>query len=131
MKKGTLRQLLSALVDDCGYSAVRKALEDLEGAPASRDAPVKRPKKPRAKPNAIAIVESLTLPDEEKKMFLVLNLLNPGNRLYPPYSNIWRIRRCRSYGNLIPGDYTALQNRFPPSPWRLKTSDNKTTFDFF
>ena len=67
MKKGTLRQLLSALVDDCGYSAVRKALEDLEGAPALRDASVKRPKKQRTKPNAVTTVESLTLQDEEKK----------------------------------------------------------------
>ena len=75
MQKATLRNLLSTLVDDCGYEAVSKALEDFDPARASssvsKDSLVKRPRKPRARPNAVAVVESLTLPDEEKKSVLM------------------------------------------------------------
>ena len=75
MKKAALRSLLSALVEDCGYEAVRKALEDCAparaNAPVLMNASVKRPRKPRPKPNAVAVVESLALPDEEKKNALM------------------------------------------------------------
>jgi hypothetical protein len=75
VQKDDLRNLLSTLVDDCGYDAVREALEDfnpaLKSTTASRNSSVKRSRKPRAKPNAIAIVDSLALPDEGKKSVLM------------------------------------------------------------
>ncbi len=75
MKKTALRSLLSILVEDCGYEAVRRALEDCgparASAPVSINASVKRARKPRPRPNAVAIVESLALPDEGKKNALM------------------------------------------------------------
>lgn len=74
MQKGTLQKLLSTLVDECGYDRVRKSLEDfappMAGSPASRDSSVKRPQRQRTKSTAVATVESLPLPDEEKKSVL-------------------------------------------------------------
>ncbi|MDE0331747.1 MAG: hypothetical protein OXL41_07750 [Nitrospinae bacterium] len=75
MQKDDLRNLLSALVDDCGYDAVREALEDFDPArkrsSVSKNSPAKRHKKTRAKPNAVSIVDSLALPDEGKKKVLM------------------------------------------------------------
>lgn len=75
MKENTLRKILSALVDDFGYQEVRKSLEGFdvgaERARASKKSAVESHEKPRAKPNAIAIVESLTVKEEGKRDILM------------------------------------------------------------
>ena len=77
MNTNTLRKLLSILVDDCGYDAVRSVLNEFSPAQTdkstSRDngSSVKRPGKPRAKPSAVAVVSSLASIDEEKKNILM------------------------------------------------------------
>ena len=75
MQKNTLQKILSVLVDGFGYEEVRKSLDGLgskmvrvraSGAPVG-----KRRGKPRTKPNAITIVESLSVVDEGKKNALM------------------------------------------------------------
>lgn len=114
MQKDDLRNLLSALVDDCGYDAVREALEDcnpaLKSAPASKNSPVKRPKKTRAKPNAIAVVDSLGLPDERKKSVLMTLARKYEEKAFMPNVNHVRafleqegkdVSRIKSRGQVV------------------------------
>ena len=74
MNTNTLRKLLSILVDDCGYDAVRNVLDDFSPAQTDKSASrnngssVKRPGKPRAKLGAVAVVSSLASIDEEKRI---------------------------------------------------------------
>lgn len=76
MQRDTLRKLLSTLVDDCGYDAVRKSVEALNpeaaSACASRGAIDKRRGRPRAKMTAVAVVDSLGISDAEKKEALMV-----------------------------------------------------------
>lgn len=114
MKKGTLRNLLPTLVDDCGYDAVCKALEDFDpalgSAPTSKRSPAKRPRKPRTKPNAVAIVNSLTLPNEEKKSVLMALARKYEEKVFMPNVNHVRafleqegkdVSRIKSRGQVV------------------------------
>lgn len=114
MEKDTLRDLLSTLVDDCGYEIVREALEDfdptLKRAPASKSSSVKRARKPRAKPNAVAIVDSLALPDEVKKSVLMTLAKKYEDKAFMPNVNHVRafleqegkdISRIKSRGQVV------------------------------
>lgn len=76
MQRDTLRKLLSTLIEDCGYDAVRKSVEALSpeaaSARASEGAIDKRRGRPRAKLTAVAVVDSLGIPDAEKKETLMV-----------------------------------------------------------
>ena len=91
MKKTTLKTLLSSLVDDCGYEAVSKALENFDPArtssTASKSSSSKRPRKQRTKPNAVAVVNSLTLPNEEKKSVLMMLARKYEEKTFMPNVN--------------------------------------------
>ena len=91
MQKGTLRKLLSTLVDDCGYVAVRETLKAFAPAPGSTSVSgefsAKRLKKPRAKPNALSAVQSLTLGDEEKKGVLMVLARKYEEKTFMPNVN--------------------------------------------
>ena len=114
MQKDDLRNLLSTLLDDCGYDAVREALEDfnpaLKSTTASRNSSVKRSRKPRAKPNAIAIVDSLALPDEGKKSVLMTLARKYEEKAFMPNVNHVRafleqegkdVSRIKSRGQVV------------------------------
>ena len=89
----TLRKLLSTLVDDCGYDVIRNVLNDLApahaGKSASRDedGSVMRPRKPRAKPDAVAVVNSLMSMDEEKKNILMALARRYEDKMFMPNVN--------------------------------------------
>ena len=91
MQKETLRKLLSTLIDDCGYDTVRQSLEDcvpaLAATHTSRDFSVKRPRKPRTRPNAVTAVESLALPDEEKKNIMMVLARKYEEKIFMPNVN--------------------------------------------
>ena len=114
MQKNTLRNLLSTLVDDCEYDAVRKALEDfapaLERTPVSKNSTVKRPKKSREKPNAVSIVSSLALSDEGKKSVLLVLARKYEEKAFMPNVNHVRafleqegkdVSRIKSRGQVV------------------------------
>lgn len=77
MHTNTLRRLLSILVDDCGYDVIRNVLDDFSPAQVDKstsrdkDGSDKRSGRPRARPNAVAVVSSLVSVDEEKKGILM------------------------------------------------------------
>lgn len=77
MHTNTLRKLLSILVDDCGYDVIRNVLDDFAPAQADKsasrdkDGSVTRPRKSRAKLDAVAVVNSLVSMDEERKNILM------------------------------------------------------------
>ena len=114
MQKDELRNLLSTLVDDCGYDAVREALEDfdpkLKRDPASKSSSVKRVKKPRTKPSAVSIVGSLALSDERKKSVLMTLAKKYEDKEFMPNVNHVRafleqegkdISRIKSRGQVV------------------------------
>lgn len=76
MQRNTLRKLLSTLIDDCGYVAVRKSVEALNPEAASARTPGgsinKRRGRPQAKSTAVAVVDSLGISDAEKKEALMV-----------------------------------------------------------
>ncbi len=114
MQKHTLRNLLSTLVDDCGYEVVRKTLKDfepaLESTLASKSSSGKRPRKPRSKPNAIVIVGSLALQDEGKKSVLMALAKKYEEKAFMPNVNHVRafleqegkdVSRIKSRGQVV------------------------------
>ena len=76
MQEGTLRRILSALVDDFGYQEVRKSLDDFctretrDGA--ERKSSLGGQDKSRVRQNAIDIVETLVVDDERKRDILLV-----------------------------------------------------------
>ena len=135
MQKDDLRNLLSTLVDDCGYDAVREALEDfnpaLESAPASRGSSVKRPRKPRVKPNAVTIVGSLVLPDEGKKSVLMVLAKKYEEKAFMPNVNHVRafleqegkdVSRIKSRGQVVSTVFKCLADWETP---RLRELDTR------
>lgn len=76
MKQRALTQVLSGLVEECGYQTVRRALEKIQPQSPSattavaKAAAARRPKKKRARPDAVAVVASLNEADSEKKISL-------------------------------------------------------------
>ena len=74
MRDNTLRRILSALIDDFGFQEVRKSLDDfsVEGAKADaiRKLPVDARRKPKMRPNAIAVVKALKIDNVDKKDIL-------------------------------------------------------------
>ena len=135
MQKDDLRNLLSTLVDDCGYEVVRKTLKDfepaLESAPASRNSTVKRSRKPRAKPNAVTIVGSLALPDEGKKSVLMVLAKKYEEKAFMPNVNHVRafleqegkdVSRIKSRGQVVSTIFKCLANWETP---RLKELDTR------
>lgn len=75
MRKNNLRNLLAALVDDCGYDGVRKCLDDIHAERSdshemrARSASAKRRRRPRL--CAVSAVESMAIADGEKKETLI------------------------------------------------------------
>ena len=135
MQKDDLRNLLSTLVDDCGYDAVREALEDfnpaLKSTPTSRNSSVKRSRKPRAKPNAIAIVDSLVLPDEGKKSVLMTLARKYEEKAFMPNVNHVRafleqegkdVSRIKSRGQVVSTVFKCLADWETP---RLRELDTR------
>ena len=135
MQKDDLRNLLSTLVDDCGYEVVRKTLKDFEPAlkstTASRNSSVKRSRKPRAKPNAVTIVGSLALPDEGKKSVLMVLAKKYEEKAFMPNVNHVRafleqegkdVSRIKSRGQVVSTIFKCLANWETP---RLKELDTR------
>jgi len=86
MQRETLRKLLSVLVDECGYEAVRESLGGF--APTqTRASAVKKPGRQRTKPNAISTVESLGISDEGKKSVLMLIARKYEEKTFMPNIN--------------------------------------------
>ncbi|MCY4463772.1 MAG: hypothetical protein OXC26_25760 [Albidovulum sp.] len=76
MQNITLRKILSALVDDFGYQEVRNLLETCYAEAGKGGAQEKsgsvRYNKPRVKPCARTVVESLKVDDDQKKKTLMI-----------------------------------------------------------
>lgn len=75
MKKGNLRNILTALVAECGYDSVRECVNDLR-IPESRKIDSQIPRtsefgKARSKIGAVDVVESLDISNQEKKCALM------------------------------------------------------------
>lgn len=93
MHTNTLRKLMSTLVDDCGYDVIRNVLDDL--APAQADKSASRDKdssdnrsgRSRARPNAVAIVNSLVSVDEGKKDILMTLARKYEGKMFMPNVN--------------------------------------------
>ena len=134
MDKDTLRDLLSTLVDDCGYEIVREALEDfdpkLKRAPASKNSSVKRVKKPRTKPNAVSIVGSFALSDERKKSVLMALAKKYEDKEFMPNVNHVRafleqegkdVSRIKSRGQVVSTVFKCLADWETPKLRELDT----------
>ena len=76
MRNITLRRILSALVDECGYQRVRNLLETCDPETRRGGAQEKsgsdRSNKPRVKPSARTVVEALEVDDDQKRNILLV-----------------------------------------------------------
>lgn len=91
MHKVTLRKILSALVDDCGYQEVRDLLEtcyaEAEKGGAQEESPSGRNNKPRVKPSARTVVEALEISDDKKKNILMTLADEYERKVFMPNMN--------------------------------------------
>ena len=94
MKNKILTDLLSVLVDGCGYENVLKTLIAIK----PQKKPVKKDKKPatakkklaRPKPNAITAIESIEFTDSDKKDYLLALAKKYDKKLFMP--NVTHVR---------------------------------------
>lgn len=96
MRENTLKKILAALVDDFGYQRVRNSLASISSTKLKGDVTRKSSadgyRGPRVRPNAITIVESLEIDDEEKK-----NVLQILARHFEDKSFLPNLRSVRAF----------------------------------
>ena len=118
MKEKILADLLSVLVDGCGYENVLKALTAIK----PQKKPVKKDKKPavakkklaRPKPNAITAIESIEFTDSDKRDYLLALAKKYDKKLFMP--NVGHVRMFLEDKNII----------FEPHNSRIKSRQQAT-----
>ncbi len=89
VRQTSMQKTLAALVADYGYDSVRRGVEKMRPLkkPASKTlaAPKNRREKPRARKNAVAVVGSLKLNDEEQKRMLTVLAEKYDAKTFIPY----------------------------------------------
>ena len=90
MQRKNIQAVLSVLVGECGYDAIERALMRLRPAPPGAvKSPTKgkKPTKSRSKKSAVAVVDSLDLPEGEKKRVLKRLAERYENKTFMPNVN--------------------------------------------
>ena len=91
MQKNTLSKIISALIDEFGYSEVRKSLDDYSAyetkVDKSKESPPVNCKKPNVRRDAITIVEAMKIDDDRKKEILLLLAKEFEKKVFMPNVN--------------------------------------------
>ena len=91
MKENTLHKILSVLVEDYGYQQVRKSLDRFSSQPTrvgeTKKASDATRRESKAGPDAIAIVESMGIDDEQKRKILLKIARNFEKKSFMPNIN--------------------------------------------
>lgn len=106
MRQKNLQTVLSALVGECGHESVARVLEQLRPPPVKPQKDGKKTAKSRGKKTAVAVVDSLDLPEGEKKRVLKRLAERYESKTFMP-----NVNHVRAFLDKLGADVSGIKSR--------------------